>query len=135
MILSPSSEEQINSRSTILTSYEDYDHDYHHQTAKWNLVLSCFITIFVCAWIAIHPNAITVAKPPGPNWFHRIYTFWTLLYERLVLVFIFIIFPEFILAWALVQRHMANLMGKYVMFIMPMTFLEATLSPSTSSLY
>jgi hypothetical protein len=112
MIHSPSSEEHISSRSTLSEAYEGYDYDRRDHTAKWNLILSCFFTIFVCAWIAIHPNTITVAKPPTPKYLHRLYTLWTLLYERLVLIFIFIIFPEFVLAWALVQRQVANYLSK-----------------------
>jgi hypothetical protein len=107
MTLSSSSEEHIDRRSTLLPLYED-NHNHHHNTAKWNLIFSCFFTTFICAWAAIHPNAIILANPPGSKRLYRLYTFWTLLYERLVLVFIFIIFPEFILAWALVQRQVAS---------------------------
>jgi hypothetical protein len=104
------SDEYINTRSTLLSPY---DHDDHHHTAKWNIILSCFFTIFICAWVSIRPNIPTMAKPPGPKRFHNLYTSWTLLYERLVLVFIFVIFPEVILAFALVQRQMAGAMKKY----------------------
>jgi hypothetical protein len=110
MFLIPSSNGQISSRDTLPTTYEDHSH--HHYTAKWSLVFSCFFTIFICAWVAIHPNAITVSKPPGTKRLHRLCIFWTLLYERMVLLFIFIIFPEFVLAWALVQRQVANSLSK-----------------------
>ena len=68
--------------------------------------MSCFFTLFICAWVAIHPNIPNVTKTTRP--FQSLYVSWKLIYERLVLVFIFIIFPEFILAWALVQREAAN---------------------------
>jgi hypothetical protein len=111
---SPSSEEQsdIGSRSTLSAPYEDYSHDPHHYTAEWNLILSCFFTIFICSWVAIRPNVPTVIKPPGPKRLHNLYNSWTLFYEKLVLVLIFLIFPEFVLGWAFVQREMANSLTK-----------------------
>jgi hypothetical protein len=104
MALSSGSEGQINSRNISSALYKGYNHEHH--TAKWNLITSCFFTIFICSWIAIHPNVPTVTKPPKR--LHHLYTSWKLLYERLVLILLFFIFPEFVVTWALVQRQVAK---------------------------
>ena len=74
---------------------------YLHQRTIWDIIWSCLVTIFSCAWVSVHPNI------PGPD-DSRIKK----VFQRLELMFWSIICPELITYWAAKQwfaaRRLAN---------------------------
>ena len=56
---------------------------------KSAIISSCLATIFLCTWVAVHPNI------PGPR-----LTGWTIFWHRVRLVALAIIVPEAIIMWA-----------------------------------
>jgi hypothetical protein len=68
----------------------------------FNIVWPCFLTMFLCAWTAVHPNI------PGPDE-GKLSILWT----RLKLVGITLLAPEVTLFLALEQRSMAKNLAKY----------------------
>jgi hypothetical protein len=76
---------------------------------QWNIITTCFFTVVACAWVAIHPNVqCTVGEVNSTKWKRCQYYFGRILRGKIALVFIFLIFPEFIVAWAVSQCWMVN---------------------------
>ncbi|PPQ94980.1 hypothetical protein CVT25_005380, partial [Psilocybe cyanescens] len=63
----------------------------------WNIVWSCFATIFACTWIAVHQNI------PAPNE-SAIRVFG----RRLAIMFYLLITPELVIMWAARQSLAAS---------------------------
>jgi len=61
----------------------------HPGRTKINIIWSCLVTIFLCTWVAIHPNV------PGPN-----ATWLTTTLRRVQLMILTILAPEAIIIWA-----------------------------------
>ena len=61
------------------------------------IVSGCFVTTFLCAWVAVHPNI----PPPGEFG-------WKAAWRRTKLMFWALVAPELILAWAVKQRYAAQ---------------------------
>ena len=59
------------------------------QRSLWNILWSCFATIFACSWVSVHPNI------PGPN-----EPGWRIFLRRLELMFWAVVSPEMIITWA-----------------------------------
>ena len=59
------------------------------QRTEWNIISSCFATLFACSWVAIHPNI-----PPQSDSFIRI------LVRRLMMMGYMLIVPEMVIFWA-----------------------------------
>ena len=59
------------------------------QRSEWNIVWSCFATLFTCSWVAIHPNI-----PLQSDSFKRI------LARRLMIMGYMLIVPELVICWA-----------------------------------
>ena len=68
--------------------------DLGHCRTIWNIVWSCFATIFSCTWVAIHPNI------PCPKKRNPIISFAE---HRLPLFVCALLVPEYVLAWAIRQ--------------------------------
>ncbi|KAF8950047.1 hypothetical protein BDZ97DRAFT_1934681 [Flammula alnicola] len=66
--------------------------DQPNQRSIWDVLWSCFTTIFACSWVAVHPNI------PGPGT-----TWWRLALKRLELMMWTIIAPEMMILWAMRQ--------------------------------
>ncbi|CAA7268754.1 unnamed protein product [Cyclocybe aegerita] len=63
----------------------------------WNVIWSCFSTIFICTWLSVHPNV------PGPQ-----ESPWAIRGRRLKLMIWAFIGPELFIIWAYRQRFMAK---------------------------
>jgi hypothetical protein len=63
----------------------------------FDIIWPCFITMFACAWTAVHPNI------PGPDE-GKLSILWT----RMKLVMLTLVAPEVTLFWALEQRRRAK---------------------------
>ena len=79
--------------------------DLTHCRTIWNIVWSCFATIFLCTWVAIHPN-IPCPKVREAN--SRIQRWvWNPLLSfakhRLPLFICALLGPEYVLGWAVRQ--------------------------------
>ncbi|KAL2838506.1 hypothetical protein BJX68DRAFT_272582 [Aspergillus pseudodeflectus] len=79
-----------------------------------NILWTWLATMALCVWTAVHPNIPLV------------YSFWTSFLERLRLMFLVIIFPEFILTSAWEERRQAN-----ALFLEVKTLLEHSTSDVT----
>jgi hypothetical protein len=60
--------------------------------SELDIVLSCWATVFICAWVSIHPNIPPSGEKP-------LRALWT----RITLMFWALVVPELILAWAVKQ--------------------------------
>ncbi|TFK25458.1 hypothetical protein FA15DRAFT_680232 [Coprinopsis marcescibilis] len=63
----------------------------------WEIVRACFLTIFACTWIAVHPNV------PGQK-----DTTFTILRRRFALMLYCIVAPEVVMVWAMRQWYCAR---------------------------
>ena len=59
------------------------------QRSEWNIIPSCFATLFACSWVAIHPNIL-----PQSDSSIRI------LARRLMMMGYMLIVPEMMIFWA-----------------------------------
>jgi hypothetical protein len=71
------------------------------QRSKWNIIWSCFATLFACSWVAIHPN-IPAKSDNSIRRFLR----------RLMIMAYMLVIPEAVIYWAARQwwaaRNIAN---------------------------
>lgn len=93
--------------------------DHNHYRTIWDITLSCVVTVLTCSWLAIHPNtSYPIDKQQLNTWKKYLYATRVLLYERLSIIALLLIFPEFVLAWAikqyLVARNMSKAPGIYI---------------------
>ncbi|KAF8879084.1 hypothetical protein CPB84DRAFT_1793593 [Gymnopilus junonius] len=68
-----------------------------NERSIWEIIWSCLVTIFVCSWVAIHPNI----APPKANW-------WRVNLRKLEYMTWTIIAPELIILWAARQWYGAR---------------------------
>lgn len=90
----------------VVDSYNDQD----SRRTVYNIVWSCLSTIFLCTWIAIHPNIAFRPEKPRVGWFEK--GIWDPLVHflsyKLPLFLWALLVPEYILAWAVRQYLMAG---------------------------
>ncbi|KIM22219.1 hypothetical protein M408DRAFT_332995, partial [Serendipita vermifera MAFF 305830] len=81
-----------------------------------NIVWSCFSTIFLCTWVAIHPNVHFRAERQNPRWTET--WLWDSLHElvtyKLPLFVWALLVPEYILSWAVRQYVQAGAFSEKV---------------------
>ena len=65
----------------------------------WNIIWSCFSTLFACAWIAVHPN-IPALKDSR----------WEILRRRIMIMAFVLVAPEMVIMWAARQHRDARLL-------------------------
>ena len=75
--------------------------DPYHCRTTWNIVWSCWVTIFACTWVAVHPNI----PDPHDKWF-------MIALRRLQLVVMALIAPELLVVWAMRQWLAARRIAK-----------------------
>jgi hypothetical protein len=83
--------------------------DYDNCRSLLSIIWSCITTIFVCTWVAVHPN---VPEPVDtqemdfwPKCVHKALCF----FKTKVVMFIYaLLVPEYVLAWAIRQRLVAR---------------------------
>ncbi|KIM26217.1 hypothetical protein M408DRAFT_52278, partial [Serendipita vermifera MAFF 305830] len=90
--------------------------DQNSQRSIWGIVWSCLSTIFLCTWVAVHPNVHFKPKKPNRNWFERwlqdpLNVFFT---YKLPLFLWALVVPEYILAWAVRQYVQAGVISRQV---------------------
>ena len=67
----------------------------------WNIIWSCFSTVFACAWIAVHPN-IPALKDSK----------WKILRRRMMIMAYVLLAPEMVIMWAARQHRDARLLAE-----------------------
>jgi hypothetical protein len=67
----------------------------------WNIVLSCFSTLFACAWVAVHPN---IPAPGDPQW--------KIFLRRLMIMIFVLLAPEMVIIWAARQHRDAKFLER-----------------------
>ena len=67
----------------------------------WNIIWSCFSTLFACAWIAVHPN---IPAPEDSRW--------KILRRRMMIMAYVLLGPEIVIIWAARQHRDANVLAK-----------------------
>ena len=70
--------------------------DPHHRTI-WNVVQSCLVTIFLCTWVASHPNML---GPQDGKIMAALFRAWLAVDALLT--------PELVIAWAMQQWFVAR---------------------------
>ncbi|KAG1763891.1 hypothetical protein EV702DRAFT_149208 [Suillus placidus] len=86
----------LNGTSLILTLDASDSPPSNNTRTLWNIIWSCGVTLFACAWTAIHPNI------PGMDE-KRLAIF----FRRILIMIMVLIAPELILIWAFLQRSSA----------------------------
>ncbi|KAF8802864.1 hypothetical protein BYT27DRAFT_7111290 [Phlegmacium glaucopus] len=71
------------------------------QRSEWNIIWSCFATLFACAWISVHPN---IPAPLDSS--TRIFV------RRLTIMACTLIAPEMLIVWAARQWYAAHDIAK-----------------------
>ncbi|KIM28233.1 hypothetical protein M408DRAFT_144749 [Serendipita vermifera MAFF 305830] len=84
--------------------------DQNSQRSSWSIIWSCLSTIFLCTWVAIHPNVHFRPETKGQKWYKRclrepLHDFVT---YKLVLFIWALLIPEYMLAWAVRQYIQAG---------------------------
>ena len=67
----------------------------------WNIICSCFSTLFACAWIAVHPN---IPAPEDSRW--------KILRRRIMIMTYVLLAPEMVIIWAARQHRDANVLAE-----------------------
>ncbi|KIM20966.1 hypothetical protein M408DRAFT_117967 [Serendipita vermifera MAFF 305830] len=86
------------------------------QRSIWSIVWSCLSTIFLCTWVAVHPNVHFRPEKRDQKWLSK--WLWDPLHEfityKMVLFLWALLVPEYILAWAVRQWLKAGQISKKV---------------------
>ena len=84
-----------------------------HRTL-WNITWSCLTTIFLCTWVAVHPNVALRPKKRDMTFFDK--WLWhpakVFISYKLPLFLCALLVPEYILAWAVRQYLRAGAIQK-----------------------
>ncbi|KAK7022783.1 hypothetical protein VNI00_016954 [Paramarasmius palmivorus] len=71
------------------------------------ILWSCLSVIFICTWVAIHPNIPRVEDDKGKPWHPA-----ALVYQDVELMIVALLAPEFMILWAMRQREKAKKIGQ-----------------------
>jgi len=94
--------------------------DYNNCRSLLSIIWSCTTTIFLCTWVAIHPNVpepvdttvdMTVDMTNKSFWSKHIHQL-SCFRDRIVLFICALLVPEYILAWAIRQWIVARKIAK-----------------------
>jgi hypothetical protein len=95
--------------------------DYDNCRSLLSIIWSCITTIFLCTWVAVHPN---VPEPVHPNvlepvdakemsfWRKRARQLSRFIRNKVVMFICALLVPEYILAWAIRQFLVASRIAK-----------------------
>ncbi|KAK7016812.1 hypothetical protein VNI00_018788 [Paramarasmius palmivorus] len=67
------------------------------------ILWSCLSVIFICTWVAIHPNIPAVQDWRGNPWHPAV-----VIYQNVELMVVALLAPEFMILWAMRQREQAK---------------------------
>ena len=87
--------------------------DYNSCRSLLSIIWSCITTIFLCTWVAVHPN---VPEPVDTRdmgfWRKRVHQLSCFFGDKLVMFICALLVPEYILAWAIRQLLVARKIAK-----------------------
>ncbi|KIM20960.1 hypothetical protein M408DRAFT_81236 [Serendipita vermifera MAFF 305830] len=103
---------QVSIQSRDVASCDGLNRQRYMRSMVW----SCLFTIFLCTWVAIHPNVHFRPEKRDQKWFER--WLWDPLHDfikyKLLLFLWALLVPEYILAWAVRQYAQAGAISKQV---------------------
>ncbi|KAK7019390.1 hypothetical protein VNI00_018103 [Paramarasmius palmivorus] len=67
------------------------------------ILWSCLSVIFICTWVAIHPNIPRAQDDEGTPWHPAV-----VIYQNVQLMLVALLAPEFMILWAMRQRRQAK---------------------------
>jgi hypothetical protein len=84
--------------------------DQNSRRSIWSIIWSCLTTIFLCTWVALHPNVAFRPEKPNAHWSKRwiwdpLRDFWS---YKLPLFMWALLVPEYILLCSIRQFFMAG---------------------------
>ncbi|KAK7028216.1 hypothetical protein VNI00_014906 [Paramarasmius palmivorus] len=71
------------------------------------ILWSCLSVIFICTWVAIHPNIPKVQDKEAKPWNPAV-----VIYQNVELMVVALLAPEFMILWAMRQREKAKKIGE-----------------------
>ena len=71
------------------------------QRSTWNIIYSCFATLFACSWVAIHPNIPPKSDSPTRRFL-----------RHLMMMAYMLVIPEAVIYWAARQWWAARNIAK-----------------------
>ena len=87
--------------------------DYNNCRSLLSIIWSCITTIFLCTWVAVHPN---VPEPVDTRdmgfWRKRANQLACFFKDKMVMFICALLVPEYVLAWAIRQWLMARKIAK-----------------------
>ena len=73
------------------------------------IIWSCVTTVFLCTWVAVHPNVPEPVDTQDMDFWHKCVHVTSCFFKNKVVMFICaLLLPEYILAWAIRQRLVAR---------------------------
>jgi hypothetical protein len=90
--------------------------DYNNCRSLLSIIWSCITTIFLCTWVAVHPNVpepvdTTVDRTDKGIWSRHAHQL-SCFRDRIVMFICALLVPEYILAWAIRQFLVARKIAK-----------------------
>lgn len=86
----------------------------NNQRSIQSIIWSCLSTIFLCTWVAVHPNVHFRPEKGDQRWVEK--WLWDPLHEfftyKLLLFVWALLLPEYILAWAVRQYVQAGVISR-----------------------
>jgi hypothetical protein len=84
--------------------------DQDSRRSIWSIIWTCGSTIFLCTWVAVHPNIAFRPEKPNAGWRERwiwdpLRHFWS---YKLPLFLWALLVPEFMLLWSVRQFRAAG---------------------------
>ena len=83
--------------------------DYDNCRSLLSIIWSCLTTIFICTWVAVHPNVPEPVDTQEMDFWPKYVQNTLCFFKTKVVMFICaLLVPEYVLAWAIKQRLMAR---------------------------
>jgi hypothetical protein len=88
--------------------------DINNSRTLLGIIWSCITTIFLCTWVAIHPNLPRPIDTTGNTsfWRRRAHQISCFFRDKVVMFICALLVPEYILAWAIRQFIAATRIAK-----------------------
>jgi len=83
--------------------------DYDNCRSILSIIWSCITTIFLCTWVAVHPNVPEPVDTQDMDFWRKCVHKTLCFFKTKVVLFICaLLVPEYVLAWAIRQRLVAR---------------------------
>ena len=88
--------------------------DLAHCRTVWSIIWSCLTTVFLCTWVAVHPNVPCPKTRKANSWIERciLNPLLSFIVHRLPLFVCALVVPEYVLAWSIRQFLSARKIAK-----------------------